>query len=78
MKLNKLKSWLALRSVSNEELAKAVGRTKGTISLYSRNEVLIPLDVAYSICVYLDIELSDLFISTGEYYKMIKTDSNGK
>lgn len=56
----KIKYYRKAKNISIEELGKAVGKSKTTISRYENNEILLDILTAIEICNVLNVDLNDI------------------
>ncbi len=61
MKNLKLKSARALKDMSQEDLAKAVGVSRQTINAIEKGDYNPTINLCLAICKVLDVTLNDLF-----------------
>ncbi len=61
MKNLKLKSARALKDMSQEDLAKAVGVSRQTINAIEKGDYNPTINLCIAICKVLDVTLNDLF-----------------
>ena len=62
MKLNRIKSVLVEKDVSQTDLAKGIGKSFSTINAYCCNRQQLNLDTLYKIAKLLSVELKDLIV----------------
>lgn len=63
-KLNKIKSVLALKGMTQKELASRLGRSSNTISRICRNDTQPSVILLKQIADLLDVDMGDLLVST--------------
>jgi transcriptional regulator with XRE-family HTH domain len=59
---NRIKAVLAEKSVTNKELAEALGKGMNTVSRWCTNENQPPIDTLYEIAEYLDVSVYELLV----------------
>ena len=62
MKLNRIKTVLVEKDVSQTNLAKEIGKSFSTVNAYCCNRQLPNLDTLYKIAKLLSVELKDLIV----------------
>ena len=62
--INRIKAVLAEKNSSNKDIAKHLGRTESTVSLWCTNEIQPSLHTLIAIAEYLDVDIRDLLVST--------------
>lgn len=66
---NKIKKYRKTKNITQEELANELEVTRKTLNLIENNKILPKVDVAYKICLILDITIEKLFYN--EEYKVL-------
>ena len=66
IKINRIKSILVEKDISQKELAKRVKRTPTTITRICNNDSQPTLKLLREIAIALDVDIKDLLISTKE------------
>ena len=60
----KIKYYRKANNMSTEELGKAIGKSKATITRYENNEILLDILTVIEICNIFHIDLNDIFTKT--------------
>lgn len=62
MKLNRIKSVLVEKEVSQTDLAKEIGKSFSTVNAYCCNRQQPSLELLYHIAEYLSVSMKDLLV----------------
>lgn len=62
MKLNRIKTILVEKDVSQTDLAKVIGKSFSTVNAYCCNRQQPSLELLYQIAEYLSVSIKDLLI----------------
>lgn len=62
MKLNRIKSVLVEKDVSQTDLAKEIGKSFSTVNAYCCNRQQPSLELLYSIAKFLSVNIKDLLV----------------
>lgn len=62
MKLNRIKTILVEKDVSQTDLAKVIGKSFSTVNAYCCNRQQPSLELLYKIAEYLSVSIKDLLI----------------
>lgn len=60
--MNRIKEFLAVKGMSQTDLAHRLGKSFNTVNLYASNKVQPPLPVLYQIADILKVDVRDLLI----------------
>lgn len=61
--MNRIKEFLAIRGISQTDLAHRLGKSFNTVNLYAANKVQPPIPVLYKIANILQVDVRDLLTS---------------
>jgi len=61
---NRIKAVLAEKSVTNKELAEALGIAPQTVSRWCTNDMQPSIEKLYDVAMYLKIDIRELLVST--------------
>lgn len=60
--MNRIKEFLAVRRMSQTDLAHQLGKSFNTVNLYAANKVQPPIPVLYKIAEILNVDVRDLLL----------------
>ena len=60
--MNRIKEFLAVRGVSQTDLAHRLGKSFNTVNLYAANKVQPPIPVLYQIADILKVDVRELLL----------------
>lgn len=63
---NRVKVYRAMRDITQENLAKAVGVSRQTVIAIERGNYNPSLELAFKIVHFFDVKIEDVFIYTGD------------
>ncbi len=61
--MNRIKEFLAIKGMSQTDLAHQLGKSFNTVNLYAANKVQPPISVLYTIANILKVDVRDLLVS---------------